>query len=57
MSWQKKVSPLRTSVVIRLLLFAIVLMALSAASFAQIGISVAFGPPVLPVYVSKPLDL
>ena len=41
---------MRTFVVIRSLLFAVMLMALSAASFAQIGISVAFGPPALPVY-------
>jgi hypothetical protein len=41
---------MRTLVVIRSLLFSVILMALSAASFAQIGISVAFGPPALPVY-------
>ena len=39
-----------TRVVTRSLLFAVILMALSAASFAQIGISVAFGPPALPIY-------
>ncbi len=32
------------------LLFALVLLALSAQSSAQISISVAFGPPALPVY-------
>jgi hypothetical protein len=37
-------------VVIRSLIFAVILLALSAASFAQIGISVTFGPPALPVY-------
>ena len=39
---------MRTLVVIRSLLFSVILMALSAASFAQIGISVSFGPPALP---------
>jgi hypothetical protein len=41
---------MRTLVVIRSLLFSVILMALSAASFAQIGISVSFGPPALPIY-------
>jgi WXXGXW repeat (2 copies) len=41
---------MRTFVVIRSLLFAVMLMTFSAASFAQIGISVSFGPPALPVY-------
>src|SRR5208337_187903 len=50
MSGQKEGSTMRTFVVIRSLLFAVMLMALSAASFAQIGISVAFGPPALPIY-------
>ncbi len=50
MSGQEEGSTMRTFVVIRSLLFAVMLMALSAASFAQIGISVAFGPPALPVY-------
>jgi WXXGXW repeat (2 copies) len=35
---------------IRALLFTLMLMCLSAASFAQIGVSVSFGPPALPVY-------
>jgi len=50
MSGQKEVSTMRTLVVIRSLLFAVMLMALSTASFAQIGISVSFGPPALPIY-------
>jgi len=50
MSGQKEGCTMRTFVLIRSLLFAVTLMALSAASFAQIGISVAFGPPALPVY-------
>jgi len=41
---------MRTLVVVRSLLFALVLMCLAAGSFAQIGISVAFGPPAIPVY-------
>ena len=41
---------MRTMVVLRSLIFAVILLALSAASFAQIGISVTFGPPALPVY-------
>jgi hypothetical protein len=31
-------------------LFAFVVLAMSSASFAQVGISVSFGPPPLPVY-------
>jgi WXXGXW repeat (2 copies) len=50
MSGQKEDSTMRTFVVIRSLLFAVMLMTFSAASFAQIGISVSFGPPALPVY-------
>jgi WXXGXW repeat (2 copies) len=41
---------MRNLVVIRSLLFSATLLALSAASFAQIGISVSFGPPALPIY-------
>ena len=41
---------MRTLVLIRSLLFAVILMALSTASFAQIGVSVSFGPPALPIY-------
>ena len=50
MSGQKEDSTKCTFVVIRSLLFAVMLMTFSAASFAQIGISVSFGPPALPVY-------
>jgi len=35
---------------IRTLLFALVMLSMSAASFAQIGISINFAPPELPVY-------
>ena len=35
---------------IRSLLFALVVLSLSAASFAQIGVAIRFGPPALPVY-------
>jgi WXXGXW repeat (2 copies) len=37
-------------VAIRSLLFSLLLMGLSVTSFSQIGISVSFGPPALPVY-------
>ena len=39
---------------IRSLLFAVVILAISAASFAQIGISITIGPPPLPVYEQPP---
>src|SRR5258707_14255831 len=35
---------------IRTLLFALVLLCMSAASFAQIGVVVTFAPPPLPIY-------
>ena len=35
---------------IRTLLFALVVLSLSAASFAQIGVAIRIGPPALPVY-------
>jgi hypothetical protein len=43
---------MRTNYIVRLLLFALLLLAASATSFAQvsIGISVGFAPPPLPVY-------
>jgi YXWGXW repeat-containing protein len=40
---------------IRALLFALVMLAMSAASFAQIGISITVGPPALPVYEQPPV--
>jgi hypothetical protein len=40
---------------VRSLLFALVIIAISAASFAQIGISISFAPPELPVYEQPPL--
>ncbi len=40
---------MRILVAIRSLLFAVMLMVLSASSFAQFGISVSFGSPALPV--------
>ncbi len=39
---------------IRSLLFVLVILAMSGASFAQIGISVRIGPPALPVYEQPP---
>ena len=41
---------MHTISLIRSLLFALCLLSVSAASFAQVGISVSFGPPPLPVY-------
>ncbi len=35
---------------LRTLLFAFVVLCMSAASFAQIGVAITFGPPPLPVY-------
>lgn len=35
---------------IRSLLFVLFLLLMSAASFAQIGVAISFGPPALPVY-------
>src|SRR5712692_7444324 len=35
---------------IRSLLFALAIVVVSAASFPQVGISISFGPPALPVY-------
>ena len=35
---------------IRTLLFGLVVLSMSAASFAQIGVAIRFGPPALPVY-------
>jgi hypothetical protein len=35
---------------IRTLLFALVVLCMSAASFAQIGVAISIGPPPLPVY-------
>ena len=39
---------------IRTLVFALVVLAISATSFAQVGISVTIGPPALPVYEQPP---
>ena len=36
---------------IRMLLFAVIMLAMPMKSFAQIGVVVSFGPPELPVYV------
>jgi len=40
---------------IRSLLFALVMLAISAASFAQVGIFINMAPPALPVYEQPPL--
>jgi WXXGXW repeat (2 copies) len=41
---------MRSGIAIRSLLFALVLLAFSHGASAQIGISVGFGPPLLPIY-------
>src|ERR1700731_4650136 len=41
---------MRTGIVIRSLMFAVVLLAFAHGAFGQIGISVGFGPPLLPIY-------
>ncbi len=41
--------PIR-SLLLSFVLFAVVMLALPATSFAQIGVSISFGPPPLPVY-------
>src|SRR5271165_6735409 len=46
---------MRTMPSIRSLLLALLMLAISAASFAQIGISISFGPPALPVYEQPPV--
>src|ERR1700726_1016281 len=40
---------------IRSLLFALVVLAIAAASYGQIGISITFAPPELPVYEQPPV--
>jgi WXXGXW repeat (2 copies) len=41
---------MRKFIIVRSLFLALLWMCMSAASFAQIGVSVSFGPPALPVY-------
>jgi len=41
---------MRTTLVVRSLFFLLLLLSVSAAAYAQIGISVSFGPPAIPVY-------
>src|SRR6202047_4761253 len=43
-------STMRVGMVIRSLMFSVVLLAFSHGAFGQIGISVGFGPPLLPIY-------
>jgi hypothetical protein len=52
---QAKGSTMRFIPSIRSLLFALVMLAVSAAAFAQIGISITVAPPALPVYEQPPL--
>ena len=46
---------MRINPFIRSLLFALVMLAVSAAAFAQFGISITIAPPALPVYEQPPL--
>jgi hypothetical protein len=48
-SWARG-SKMRIIPTIRSLLFALVMLAMSAAAYAQISISITFAPPELPVY-------
>src|ERR1700745_4276988 len=41
---------MRITPAVRSLFFALLLLVFSAAAFAQVGITVSFGPPPLPVY-------
>jgi YXWGXW repeat-containing protein len=41
---------MRSAPAVRFLCFALVMLAISAASFSQIGIAIRLGPPALPVY-------
>jgi len=52
---RQKGNTMRLIPFIRSLLFALVMLAMSAAAFAQIGISVSIAPPALPVYEQPPL--
>ena len=38
----------------RIFCWAVLILALSSASFAQLSVAVSFGPPALPVYVQPP---
>jgi hypothetical protein len=51
---QTKGNTMRIVHSIRSLLFVLVMLAVSASSFAQIGISITIGPPALPVYEQPP---
>src|SRR3984893_10098820 len=51
----QKGSTMRFIPSIRSLLLALVVLATSAASYAQIGISITFAPPELPVYEQPPV--
>src|SRR5580704_3068340 len=43
-------SPMHMIAKVRSVLFALVILVVSAGSLAQIGVSVTFGPPALPIY-------
>jgi hypothetical protein len=45
---------MRITTYVRFLLFVAVMLAMSAASFAQVGVSITIGPPALPIYEQPP---
>ena len=45
---------MRSSLAGRCALFFVIVVAISAACFAQVGISITIGPPPLPVYEQPP---
>jgi hypothetical protein len=47
---RRKENAMRTLTAVRTLLFAFVILAMSASLFAQINIAIRIGPPALPVY-------
>jgi hypothetical protein len=52
---QAKGNTMRFIPSIRSMLFALVMLAMSAAAFAQFGVSITIGPPALPVYEQPPV--
>src|SRR5271154_2349721 len=46
---------MRNRLSLRLIVFALLMLAMSTAAFAQFGISITIGPPALPVYEQPPV--
>src|ERR1700720_334077 len=55
MDERAKGSTMRIIPSIRSLLFGLVMLTMSAAAFAQIGVSITVAPPALPVYEQPPV--